>query len=213
MNGIFVTGCGTGIGKTVVSAIAAEALGAVYWKPIQAGNIATGDRAEVTRLLGSERRTLPERYRLSRPMSPHAAAALDGVTIDPAALMLPRSADPVVVEGAGGVMVPITKTFLMLDLIEQLALPVLLVSKNYLGSINHTLLSTEALLRRGVRVIGIVFNGERAPSSEDAILSYSGLPHLLSVSEEPKFSRDAVVRYAAQLRPALVTALGVAHAA
>ena len=165
--GIVVTGTDTDIGKTVFAAGLAAALGATYWKPIQAGIEQGGDTARV-QALGVER-VLPEAWRLTTPCSPHRAAAIEGVRIDPEALTLPDVVGRLVIEGAGGVLVPIVDDFLFADLFARWALPVVLVARTGLGTINHSLLSLEALRTRGVDVLGIAFVGEAQEDSEATI--------------------------------------------
>ena len=167
---IVVTGTDTDVGKTVFSAALAGALGARYWKPVQAGVEPRGDADTVATLSGLPTdRILPEAYRLATPCSPHRAAEIDGLTIDPARLTLPEVDGPLVVEGAGGVMVPITPDLLFADLFARWACPVVLVARTALGTINHSLLSIEALRRRGVPILGIAFVGYEQPDSEATI--------------------------------------------
>ncbi|WP_454915715.1 dethiobiotin synthase [Xanthobacter sediminis] len=169
MTRLVVTGTDTGIGKTVFSAALAGALGARYWKPVQSGLEEETDSAAAVRLGGlSPQDVLPEAYRLKTPASPHLAAALDGVVIDPARLALPADdpARPLVIEGAGGLMVPLTDDLLTIDLFARWGLPVVLVARAGLGTINHTLLSLEALRARRVPVLGVALVG--APHAENA---------------------------------------------
>lgn len=170
LSGAFVvTGTDTGVGKTVFAAGLAGALGACYWKPVQAGLADGGDAASVAALAGLPAgRILPERYRLSTPCSPHRAAELDGVIIDPAALAVPDQR-PLVIEGAGGALVPLTREFLFADLFARWGLPVIVVARTALGTINHSLLTLEALRARGVPVHGIAFVGEPAEDSQGTI--------------------------------------------
>ena len=171
MRGVFVTGTDTGVGKTVASACLVRAWDADYWKPIQTGLASErGDAAIVAELaVRKHGRIHPNAYALQAPLSPHAAAALEGVSIDLKRIQLPASARPIVVEGAGGLMVPIDGFRLMIDLIAQLGLPVLLVARSGLGTINHTLLSLEALRARSLAVSGAVLVGEPNPGNRDAI--------------------------------------------
>ncbi|HJT40779.1 MAG TPA: dethiobiotin synthase, partial [Sphingobium sp.] len=155
MNRFIVTGTDTGIGKTVFSAGLAGALGAHYWKPVQAGVDPQGDKETVARLSGlPAAHILPEAYRLTTPASPHLAARIDGVTINLDRLALPRIDGPLVIEGAGGVLVPVSETLLMADLFAHWGLPVILCARTGLGTINHSLLSIEALRGRGVPIAG-----------------------------------------------------------
>lgn len=180
MDSCFVTGIGTGIGKTVLSAVLLRLCKGVYWKPVQSGDLEDTDSDKVRRWSGlSEAHFAAEVYRLRAPMSPHASAALESVCIDMATIQSGRPvAEPVVVEGAGGLFVPLNDSDCMIDLIGMLKLPVVLLSRHYLGSINHTLLSLEALHSRRLSVRGIVFAGEPNTSSERAILSRTEVPLL-----------------------------------
>lgn len=170
MTTIVVTGTDTDVGKTIFSAALAGALGASYWKPIQAGTDGGGDGACVVELAGARlRAVLPEAYRLATPCAPQRAAVIDGVTIDPEMLTLPAVMGPLVVEGAGGVLVPVTDDLLFADLFARWGVAVVLVARTSLGTINHSLLSIEALRRRGVPVLGIAFVGDADPDSEATI--------------------------------------------
>jgi dethiobiotin synthetase len=168
---IVVTGTDTGIGKTVFSAGLAGFLGARYWKPVQAGIEEETDAQLVARLGGLPAdRIVPERYRLRTPASPHQSAARDGVRIDPAALDVPDGGDrPLVIEGAGGLMVPLDGSTLYIDVFARWQLPVVLCARTALGTINHSLLSVEALRKRGIDMLGIAFIGDSNPESERAI--------------------------------------------
>ena len=168
---IVVTGTDTGIGKTVFSAGLTGFLGASYWKPVQSGLEEETDAQLVVRLAGlAADRIVPECYRLHTPASPHQSAAIDGVRIDPAALDLPDTGDrPLVIEGAGGLMVPLNGDTLFIDMFARWRLPVVLCARTALGTINHSLLSVEALRKRNIDVLGIAFIGESNPESERAI--------------------------------------------
>jgi dethiobiotin synthetase len=169
MSGRFViTGTDTGIGKTIFAAGLATALGATYWKPVQAGMDDGGDSANV-RALGVQN-ILTEAYRLKTACAPHVAAAIEGIEIDPDALALPKVEGSLVIEGAGGVLVPLAGEMLFADLFAIWRAPVVLVARTALGTINHSLLSIEALRRRGVEILGVAFVGDPEPESESAIL-------------------------------------------
>lgn len=171
MNVIVVTGTDTDVGKTVFAAALTGALGASYWKPVQAGTDDGTDRQRVARLAGiASERILPEAYALATPCSPHRAAEIDGVTIDLDRLALPQVDGPLVVEGAGGVLVPIVGRTTFGDLFARWQRPVVLVARTALGTINHSLLSIEALRTRGVPLLGIAFIGDSVPDSEDTIV-------------------------------------------
>ena len=172
----FITGIGTNVGKTIVSAIVAESLAATYWKPIQAGDLEYSDSIKVNTLTSDQVQVLPEKFRLNTPASPHFAAEIDGVDIQKSDFILPTVEGNLIVEGAGGLMVPINNEGdLYIDLIQQFQLPVILVSMHYLGSINHTLLSIEALKSRKIPIEGIVFVGDENPATEKIILYKTNL--------------------------------------
>ncbi|MFO7478881.1 MAG: dethiobiotin synthase [Methyloceanibacter sp.] len=171
--GFFVTGTDTDVGKTVVSAWLVGRLGACYWKPVQAGNHPETDSDIVARLSGaSADRILPEAYVLPEPIAPHEAARRAGTAIDMAKLVPPACDRLLVVEGAGGLMVPLTGNAFVIDLAEELNLPIILVARSTLGTINHTLLSLEAIRRRGLTLAGVVINGPETPHNRAAIERY-----------------------------------------
>lgn len=188
---IVVTGTDTGIGKTVFSAALAGALGAYYWKPIQAGLLEETDRQAVLRLSGlSEERLLPEAYRLKTPASPHLAAAIDGITIDPEALVLPNTDGSLVVEGAGGLLVPLTREVAYIDVIARWRAPVVLCARTTLGTINHSLLSIEALRTRSIPLLGVVFIGEESAESERIIVEMGHARRLGRLPYLPQLTGD-----------------------
>ncbi|WP_138429510.1 dethiobiotin synthase [Fodinibius saliphilus] len=174
---IFVSGTDTGIGKTVVSAILTKALSASYWKPIQAGLEEETDTEFVQRATGfSKQCIIPERYRLETPMSPHGAAQIDDIYIEMSDFELPDyETDHLVVEGAGGLLVPFNDDVMIIDLIEKLQIPVLLVARSTLGTLNHTFLSLEALRNRNIPVLGVVLNGPEHKSNREAIQHYGDI--------------------------------------
>lgn len=190
---LFVTGIGTDIGKTLVSAILVEKLKCDYWKPIQSGDLENSDTMKVKRLVANTVSTFhPEAYRLTQPYSPHKSAALDGIEIKEETIIIPKTDNQLLIEGAGGLMVPLNNRFLVIDLIKQLDAEVILVSQNYLGSINHTLLSIEALKQRAIPIKGIIFNGDENASTEDYIISYTQITHLGRVPTLPEANSDTV---------------------
>lgn len=203
MNDIFITGIGTEVGKTLVSAIIVEALNYDYWKPIQSGNLDRSDTVIVKDLIKNPITQFhPESYRLTKALSPHAAASIDGCEIELSEINRPQTNTPIVIEGAGGLMVPLNETSLLVDLILKLKVSVVLVAKNYLGSINHTLLSIEALKIRNIPIFGIIFNGDPTPKSEEIILKRSEVKYLGSIVNEEQIDRDCVARYALKFKVA-----------
>jgi len=173
VQGFFVTGTDTDVGKTVISAWLVARLDGCYWKPVQAGNHPETDSAIVQRLTGVRPdRILPEAYVLPEPIAPHEAARRAGIAIDMQKLVPPPCDRLLVVEGAGGVLVPLTDNAFVIDLARELELPVILVSRSTLGTINHTLLSLEAIRRRGLVLAGVVVNGPETPHNRAAIERY-----------------------------------------
>jgi dethiobiotin synthetase len=201
MKRIFVTGIGTGVGKTLVSAIITEYLQADYWKPIQSGDLDNTDTMTVRRLISNSESVLhEERFRLTQPLSPHASAEIDGIEMKLNDFTTPESAKQyLVIEGAGGLMVPINNTTTIADLIKFLDASVILVSKNYLGSINHTLLTIQELERREIPITGLVFNGECLPQTENFIINYSNLPVIFRLDNEATINKKTVQKYAARI--------------
>jgi dethiobiotin synthetase len=173
VQGFFVTGTDTDVGKTVVAAWLVARLGACYWKPVQAGTHPETDSVTVRRLSGAAPdRILPEAYMLAEPMAPHEAARREGIAIDMAKLVPPPCHRPLVAEGAGGLMVPLNEQSYVIDLARELDLPLILVARSTLGTINHTLLSLEAIRRRGLPLAGVVMNGPETPHNRAAIERY-----------------------------------------
>ncbi|MEO6717902.1 MAG: dethiobiotin synthase [Novosphingobium sp.] len=203
MNGprrFIVTGTDTGVGKTVFAAGLAAHLRADYWKPVQAGLTGETDSVEVARLAGGRATILAEGYRLTTPCSPHEAARIDGVTIELARLALPAGEGPLVVEGAGGVLVPHADGLLAVDLFARWGLSVVLVARTSLGTINHTLLSLEALHARGIAVLGVVFSGDAEPVAEEAIARIGVVRHLGRLPRlEPLNSNTLAKAFAAHI--------------
>ncbi len=193
----FITGTDTGVGKTVVSALLCAALGAIYWKPIQTGTREGTDRATVTRIARLPKsRTVPEAYRFAPPVSPHLAARLAGVRINLRKIKMPQiaPAENLVVEGAGGALVPINSTQLMTDLMAQLNLPVLVVARTSLGTINHTLLSIAALRAARIDVRGVVMVGKANRENRAAIERYGDIEVAGAVPLLAKINRAALLR-------------------
>ena len=196
----FITGIGTEVGKTIVSAIVTEALEADYWKPIQAGDLNNSDTHKVQKLVSNEKTIFHKNaYALNTPMSPHAAAEIDGVDLKVKDIRSPRVNKDLVVEGAGGLLVPLNEKETIIDLISKEDI-VVLVSRHYLGSINHTLLSIEALKSRGIERIGIIFSGEEHPTTESIIEKIGNVTVIGRIDEEPYFDKNVVLEYAEKFR-------------
>jgi dethiobiotin synthetase len=201
---LFITGISTDVGKTIASAIITEALEADYWKPIQAGDLENSDSHKVKSLLSNKKTVLhPNSYQLQTPASPHLAAALDGIVIDLNKITEPITKNHLIIEGAGGVFVPLNENDTVVDLI-QTDYKVIVVSRHYLGSINHTLLTIEALQNRKINIAGIVFNGEENKSSEAIILNKTGLKCIGRIEEEPYFDQNVILEYAEMFREKLL---------
>ena len=191
---LFVTGIGTNIGKTIVSAVLVEKLKADYWKPVQSGDLDKSDSLSIQNLISNTATKIhPESYKLTQPFSPHKSAAIDGITIDPDNIHLPKTSNALIVEGAGGLMVPLNNEFLIIDLIKKLNIEVVLVSQNYLGSINHTLLSIHALKSYGITIRGIIFNGVKDIYSKDFILESTGVELLGHIPQYNMIDKKAVI--------------------
>ncbi len=208
MKGVFVTATDTDAGKTVASAIIATALQAAYWKPIQSGDLDHSDSMKIEAMT-SGIDILPERHRLTVPASPHYSAEVDGVELSLSDFELPKHDRPILVEGAGGLLVPFNEHELMIDLIDQLSLPTILVSRHKLGSINHTLLSLDALHLRGIHLAGIVFVGAETPSTETIIAAHGHTPIIGRIPWADDLNSNFIQAEAARLKPALLDALGL----
>ncbi len=196
MNTYFITGIGTDVGKTIVSAIITEALEADYWKPIQAGELRYSDTYKVKNLVSNKKSVFHANgIALKSAMSPHAAAEIDGVKITSVKIKRPKTANDLVIEGAGGLLVPINSEETIAGLIKP-ADRIIVVSRHYLGSINHSLLTLEALKNRGLDIFGIIFNGEKNEYSESVILEMTGVTCIGRIGEEPYFDKNVVREYA-----------------
>lgn len=192
----FITGISTEVGKTIVSAIITEALEADYWKPIQAGDLSFSDSDKVKKLISNTKTEIHlNSYALKTPMSPHAAAAIDSVKIDLNKIKEPKTDNHLIIEGAGGLLVPLNEKHTILDLIQP-DYKVVVVSRHYLGSINHTLLTVKLLQEKGFDV-SIVFSGERHPTSEEIIKKMTKAPVIGNIDEEPYFDKNVIKEYAA----------------
>jgi len=190
---LVVCGTDTDVGKTVVSALLVEGLGARYWKPVQSGFEGGGDRDRVQALLDLPAgRIVPEAYRLAAPVSPHWAAEQEGIRIDPARLELPGGSDALVVETAGGVLVPLRRDWLQIDQLQRWGLPLVLVARSGLGTLNHTLLTLEALRRRELKVLGLILNGPPHPDNPHTLAQLAGVPVLAELPPLAPLEREAL---------------------
>jgi dethiobiotin synthetase len=201
---LFITGISTDVGKTIASAIITEALEADYWKPIQAGDLENCDSHKVKSFLSNNKTVIhPNSYALNTPASPHLAAALDGVIIDLKKIIEPITNNHLVIEGAGGVFVPLNEKDAVIDLIQP-DYKVIVVSRHYLGSINHTLLTIEALQNRKINIAGIIFNGEENKATEVIILNKTGIKCIGRIEQEPYFDQNVIKEYADLFRDNLL---------
>ncbi|MES2329739.1 MAG: dethiobiotin synthase [Bacteroidota bacterium] len=211
MTPIFITGIGTGVGKTLIAAIVTEALSADYWKPIQAGYEDGTDTITVKELLSNEGSVVhPELYRLKTPASPHIAAAKDGIEIDldtitqnATSLVQSIAPKPLIIEGAGGLLVPLTSSLMVADLIKSLNARVILVSRNYLGSINHSLLTAAYCRSHGIEVAGWIFNDDYM-NYEEEIVQWSDYPSLGSVPKMEPIDKTTVHEQAMRIKSSLI---------
>lgn len=196
----FVTAIGTDSGKTIVSAILCKALHADYWKPVQAGYPRDAD---TIKSLVPNCTIHPETYLLNTPASPHAAAKIDGVHIDLEKFKPPKTNNTLIIEGAGGCLVPLNDHDFVIDIPSKLNIPIILVANLYLGSINHTLLTVQLLKQRNLTVIGIIFNGKSNPESERIILKHSGYKTIWHIKEETEINSDILNTYAEKIKQKL----------
>lgn len=201
---LFITGISTDVGKTIASAIITEALEADYWKPIQAGDLTNSDSHKIKSYLSNDKTTIhPNSYALQTPASPHLAASIDAVEIDIKSIIEPKTKNHLVIEGAGGIYVPLNNQHTIADLIQP-DYKVILISRHYLGSINHTLLTIEALQNRKARIAGIIFNGDENRSTEEIIVSKTGIEYLGRIEKEPYFDKNVIREYADLFRENLL---------
>ena len=201
---LFITGISTDVGKTIASSIIVEALQADYWKPIQAGDLDLSDTHKVKAYVSNSKSEFHENsYALNTPASPHLAAEKDGVVIDLKRIQEPKTENHLVIEGAGGVFVPLNDSDCVIDLIQP-DYKVIIVSRHYLGSINHTLLTIEALLNRKIAIGGIIFSGIENKSTESIILNKTGIKCIGRIDEEPYFDKNVIAEYAEIFRPVIL---------
>lgn len=201
---IFITGIGTDVGKTIASAIVVQALEADYWKPVQAGDLDNSDSHKIkSKVENRKSKVHANAYALQTPASPHLAAQLDGITIDLKTITEPQTKNHLVIEGAGGVLVPLNQSDCIIDLIKK-DYKVIVVSRHYLGSINHTLLTVEALKTRKIEVAGLIFSGDENQASESVILAKTGIRCIGRIEDEPYFDANVIGYYADKFRENLL---------
>ncbi|OCB75355.1 dethiobiotin synthase [Flavobacterium crassostreae] len=201
---LFVTGISTDVGKTIASSILTQALEADYWKPVQAGDLENSDSHKVRNYVSNTKTVIhPNSYQLNTPASPHLAAQIDNITIDLAKIVAPTTTNHLVIEGAGGLFVPLNSQDTIVDLIQP-DYKVIVVSRHYLGSINHTLLTIEALQTRNIKVAGIIFSGAQNQATESIILSKTAVPFIGRIEQEPYFDSNVIQEYADQFRENLL---------
>ena len=201
---IFITGIGTDVGKTIASAIVVEALEADYWKPIQAGDIDNSDSYKIQRYISNDKTVIHNNsYKLNTPASPHYAAEVDGTKIELAKIIEPKTSNNLVIEGAGGVLVPLNDADSIVDLIQK-EYKTIVVSRHYLGSINHTLLTIEALKSRKISVAGIIFSGDENKATEEIIIKKTNCNYIGRIDNEPYFDANVISYYADKFRENLL---------
>ena len=201
---LFVTGISTDVGKTIASAILVEALEADYWKPIQAGDLDNSDSHKIKSLVSNNQTKIhPNSCKLQTPASPHLAAERDGIMIDLKHIKEPKTKNHLVIEGAGGIFVPLNSNDCVIDLI-QTDYKVIVVSRHYLGSINHTLLTIEALKNRKINIAGIIFSGDENKSTEAIIVNKTGVKCIGRIEQEPFFDQTVIQEYADLFRENLL---------
>jgi dethiobiotin synthetase len=201
---LFITGIGTDVGKTIASSIVTEALEADYWKPVQAGDLDNSDSHKIQRYVSNDKTVIhPNSYQLNTPASPHFAAQIDGITIDLKKISEPKTKNHLVIEGAGGILVPLNDSDCIIDLIQK-DYKVIVVSRHYLGSINHTLLTFEALKSRNIDVAGIIFSGDENKATEEIILQKTKAKCIGRIDNEPYFDQNVIRYYADKFRENLL---------
>ena len=201
---LFITGIGTDVGKTITSAIITQALQADYWKPIQAGDLDNSDSHKIQRYIANDLTIIHSNsYKLNTPASPHLAAAIDGITIDLKNIIEPKTNNHLVIEGAGGILVPLNNNDYIIDLIK-IDYKIIVVSRHYLGSINHTLLTFEALKSRNLTVAGIIFSGDENKATEEIILNKTKAKFIGRIENEPYFDQNVIQYYADLFRDNLL---------
>jgi len=199
---LFITGIGTNVGKTIVSAVLTEALQADYWKPIQSGEVEGKDSDTVKSLISNAKTVFhPETYLLQEPLSPHFAAKLDGVEIELDKILLPKTANHLIIEGAGGLLVPINSTKYVIDIAKQLDCEIVLVISSYLGFINHSLLSIDSLKRNNFKIKALVLNGEFELEVKQAIIANVTNTLIIDIPSLKDLSKQSVLQISSQIKP------------
>jgi dethiobiotin synthetase len=202
---LFITGISTDVGKTIASSIIVESLQADYWKPIQAGDLENSDSHKVKSYISNSVTQIFENsYQLNTPASPHLAAAIDNIKIEVKKIVAPQTKNHLVIEGAGGLYVPLNDNDCIIDLIKP-DYKVIVVSRHYLGSINHTLLTIEALNARNIKIAGIIFSGNENKSTEEIILHKTNLKCIGRINQEPYFDKNVIAEYADLFRENLLS--------
>lgn len=202
MKTYFITGISTDVGKTIASAILVEALNADYFKPVQAGELDNCDTKKVQQLVSNSKSVFhPNSYALQTPMSPHGAAEIDGLTIDLKQIKRPKTKNHLVIEGAGGLMVPLNDKDTILDLIQPKD-KVIVISRHYLGSINHTLLTINTLKAKSFD-IALIYSGDEHKSTESIIDKMTGVPVIGRINDEPYFDKNVIKEYAEKFKEKL----------
>lgn len=202
MHRIMVAGIGSDVGKTIVSAILTLLLSGDYWKPVQCGDEENSDPSMIKKWLsGTDHSIHSSAYSLKTFLSPHQAARLENISIEIDTIAIPQTTRPLIIEGVGGILVPLTKKTLTIDLFQSWDCQWVIVSKHYLGSINHTLLTIQTLKQRRIPILGLIFNGEPNPDTESAILEITQVPYLGRLLPEPHLNLKTLQRYVKQWQP------------
>lgn len=201
----FITGIGTNVGKTIVSAILTEALEADYWKPVQSGTIEGSDSAFVKSMISNSKTFIhPESYRLKEPLSPHFAAKLENVEIEMEKIILPNTSNDLIMEGAGGLLVPLNNKHYVIDIAKQCNCEVIVVVSNYLGCINHALLSIDYLVRNHFKIYSLVFNGTFQTEVKTAITDYAKGIRIIDIPELSPLTKETVYAVSREIKKSFV---------
>ena len=204
MTNYFITGIGTGVGKTIVSAAFTEAFEADYWKPVQCGLEGGTDREKVKELITNSNSVFhPEAFCFKEPASPHLASAMEDVTINTAQILLPDSQNTLVIEGAGGILVPLNAHSYVIDLAADYEAEVILVCSSYLGSINHSLLSIDYLLKNDFNLTTLVLNGNFHPENKKAIINYAEIQNIIEFPHVESVNKEVIFNFAGMIRKVL----------